>query len=313
MMEDEVEDVMNSYFEKHKQVMAKIQAKPEERVLLGEGWSAESQCQGFLQMLDGRGDEEVAALCRARLPGDMCRGVRESLGQQPWSAGRMTQTCVRWQAEWAPRVLGFRGKNDQTAMKKPRMDEATLPKPATTTPKPPTGDGKKEEQKGPFSGLFRKKGDDKKKEERKGPLQGLFQKKTTTTPKPKGLLGHLFHQKDDTKDKKKGPFHFGPDRKLEKPMKEQDVEDVMNSYFDSHQKVMDQMQGKWEADSVGSALRGTSGSAMALFVGVAVAMAAGVMFVGRRFVYGQEGARGVHRALLRTELEDGTQAQPTVE
>jgi len=168
---------------------------------------------------------------------------------------------------------------------------------------------------------------------RKQLLGGRFHK--TTTEKPKGLLGHLFHQKDDTKEKKKGPFHFGSDRTLEKPMKmsEHEVDDVMNEYFEKHQQVMakiqakpeervllgdhqevmDHMQGKWEADSVGSALRGISGTATAFFVGAAVAMAAGVMIVGRRFMYGQGGVRGVHRALLRSELEDGTQAEPIAE
>jgi len=49
---------------------------------------------------EGHSHFEVAALCRARFPSNLCRQGLSRLGRQPWSAETLRSACGSWDAEW---------------------------------------------------------------------------------------------------------------------------------------------------------------------------------------------------------------------
>jgi hypothetical protein len=55
---------------------------------------------------EGHSHFEVAALCRARFPSNLCREGLNRLGSQPWSAETMRSACGSWDAEWKALAVG---------------------------------------------------------------------------------------------------------------------------------------------------------------------------------------------------------------
>jgi len=55
---------------------------------------------------EGHSHFEVAALCRARFPSNLCRQGLSRLGRQPWSAETMRSACGSWDAEWQAHAVG---------------------------------------------------------------------------------------------------------------------------------------------------------------------------------------------------------------
>jgi len=57
-------------------------------------------CKQILLGVAGSGstDAEIAAACRATYPPEMCRDMRRSLGDLPWSAGHIDGACKDWQS-----------------------------------------------------------------------------------------------------------------------------------------------------------------------------------------------------------------------
>eukprot|EP00420_Gonyaulax_spinifera_P019217 CAMPEP_0197897094 /NCGR_PEP_ID=MMETSP1439-20131203/41638_1 /TAXON_ID=66791 /ORGANISM="Gonyaulax spinifera, Strain CCMP409" /LENGTH=226 /DNA_ID=CAMNT_0043517701 /DNA_START=48 /DNA_END=728 /DNA_ORIENTATION=- len=65
-----------------------------------------THCHNFLNRMSTEGHSrfEVGALCRARLPPDVCQRVLKPLGEQPWSPETLDTTCNGWEAEYQSRL-----------------------------------------------------------------------------------------------------------------------------------------------------------------------------------------------------------------
>jgi len=68
-----------------------------------------TKCQTLLTGMSARGHSkfELSALCRARLPLDVCGNALSLLGRTPWAPTTISATCGKWQAEFAARTRGF--------------------------------------------------------------------------------------------------------------------------------------------------------------------------------------------------------------
>lgn len=55
---------------------------------------------------EGHSHFEMAALCRARFPSNLCRHGLKRLGNQPWSSATMRSACSSWSTEWRTRAVG---------------------------------------------------------------------------------------------------------------------------------------------------------------------------------------------------------------
>jgi len=66
------------------------------------------KCHELLAGVENEGHShfEVAALCRARFPSNLCREGLNRLGRQPWSVETMRSACSSWDAEWKAHAVG---------------------------------------------------------------------------------------------------------------------------------------------------------------------------------------------------------------
>jgi len=66
-------------------------------VLVGTvGATLVDDCKSGLEQLQGLNNIELASRCRASFSPELCHHVHRSLGAQPWSSGRMDDSCVRF-------------------------------------------------------------------------------------------------------------------------------------------------------------------------------------------------------------------------
>eukprot|EP00420_Gonyaulax_spinifera_P032093 CAMPEP_0197877084 /NCGR_PEP_ID=MMETSP1439-20131203/5901_1 /TAXON_ID=66791 /ORGANISM="Gonyaulax spinifera, Strain CCMP409" /LENGTH=220 /DNA_ID=CAMNT_0043496413 /DNA_START=80 /DNA_END=739 /DNA_ORIENTATION=- len=65
-----------------------------------------THCRNFLNRMstEGHSKFEVGALCRSRLPPDVCQKALKPLGEQPWSPATLETTCKGWEAEYQSRL-----------------------------------------------------------------------------------------------------------------------------------------------------------------------------------------------------------------
>jgi len=68
----------------------------------------QDRCHELLAGVENEGHShfEVAALCRARFPSNLCREGLKRLGRQPWSPEIMRSACISWDAEWQAHAVG---------------------------------------------------------------------------------------------------------------------------------------------------------------------------------------------------------------
>jgi len=65
-----------------------------------------THCRSFLDQMstDGHSKFEIGALCRSRLPPDVCMKALKPLGDRPWSPETLDTTCRAWDAEFQARL-----------------------------------------------------------------------------------------------------------------------------------------------------------------------------------------------------------------
>jgi len=76
-----------------------------------------TKCQTLLADMSAQGHShfELRAVCRARLPSDVCGSALGLLGRTPWTPATIAATCDRWQTEVAARTRGLApGRRAQT-------------------------------------------------------------------------------------------------------------------------------------------------------------------------------------------------------
>jgi len=75
---------------------------------LGSSAYVTDKCHELLAGVENEGHShfEVAALCRARFPSNLCREGLNRLGRQPWSVETMRSACGSWDAEWKAHAVG---------------------------------------------------------------------------------------------------------------------------------------------------------------------------------------------------------------
>lgn len=71
----------------------------------GKESHVEEMCRDFVHGMKDRSDLELALFCRSQMPTDVCREMRESLGERPWSTARISSTCHLWETRWQARLL----------------------------------------------------------------------------------------------------------------------------------------------------------------------------------------------------------------
>mmetsp|Transcript_114292 Transcript_114292/g.227422 ORF Transcript_114292/g.227422 Transcript_114292/m.227422 type:complete len:229 (-) Transcript_114292:122-808(-) len=73
----------------------------------GDSSYVKDKCHELLAGVENEGHShfEVAALCRARLPSNLCREGLNRLGKQPWSVETMRSACSYWDAEYNAHVV----------------------------------------------------------------------------------------------------------------------------------------------------------------------------------------------------------------
>jgi len=74
----------------------------------GSSSYVQDKCHALLDGVvnEGHSHFEVAALCRARFPSNLCREGLNRLGRQPWSAETMRSACASWNTEWKAHAVG---------------------------------------------------------------------------------------------------------------------------------------------------------------------------------------------------------------
>jgi len=74
----------------------------------GSSSYVQDKCHALLDGVvnEGHSHFEVAALCRARFPSNLCREGLNRLGRQPWSVETMRSACASWNAEWKAHAAG---------------------------------------------------------------------------------------------------------------------------------------------------------------------------------------------------------------
>jgi len=75
---------------------------------LGSSSYVTDKCHELLAGVENEGHShfEVAALCRARFPSNLCREGLSHLGRQPWSVETMRSACGSWDAKWKAHAAG---------------------------------------------------------------------------------------------------------------------------------------------------------------------------------------------------------------
>jgi len=74
----------------------------------GSSSYVQDKCHKLLAgvVTEGHSHFEVAAVCRARFPSNLCREGLKRLGRQPWSVETMRSACASWDAEWKAHAVG---------------------------------------------------------------------------------------------------------------------------------------------------------------------------------------------------------------
>jgi len=253
------------------------------------------ECHTFLRELEGRDSGELAALCRARLPGEVCRNARKMLGAQPWRSESLEATCKQWEAEWLPRALKM---DDSTQDKAKMMAMSQVPMDGTAEDKPPTM-----LPSGLMGGMM---GQKEKKEKKSGPFGDMLGLKEEKKPDPFNPLGGLMKQgKHDSE--------LGLMKAMTKPEKKQKKQPfgMPTSIFGPHRRELETQTLSDAKDSesvrqVGSSqvVQKFSTLSLCMVGAIVISAASGVVFMASRIQRGCDSRDMVFSARGLLEVDD---------